>query len=111
MTKHPNYEFIVAFAEGKEVEYKSKGLDGAWDVWERVNNIGLFSDITSYEFRLKPEKKKTIGYRRYVWNSDTMGKMVDCCWEEAGQSVNCVSAMSCFIKWIDLDWQYEEIEE
>ena len=24
MTKHPNYEFIVAFAEGKEVEYKSK---------------------------------------------------------------------------------------
>ena len=47
MTKHPNYEFIVAFAEGKEVEFKLKGLDGAWDKWEKVLNIGTFANLLS----------------------------------------------------------------
>ena len=110
MTKHPNYEFIVAFAEGKEVEYKSKGLDGVWDVWEKVNNIGLFSDTTSYEFRLKPEKKKTVGYRRYVYKS-TLGVYTAILDEDGVITPSDVDRRDgVFVKWIDFDWQYEEIE-
>lgn len=110
MTKHPNYEFIVAFAEGKEVEYKLKGLDGAWDVWEKVCDISFLSDGGCYQYRLKPEKKKTVGYRRYVYKTE------DECYvstlDEVGfYTVEETESGAAFVKWIDLDWQYEEFEE
>lgn len=110
MPKHPNYEFIVAFAEGKEVEYKLKGLDGGWDVWETVSNLDFFSDAGCYQYRIKPEKNKTIGYRRYIWDSASFGRVVDCCYENFGQSAEDVSKMGCFVKWIDTEWQYAEYE-
>lgn len=109
--KHPNYEFIVAFAEGKEVEYKAKGLDGAWDKWEKVVAISKFANIDCYEFRIKPEKKKTVGYRRYVWNSENYGCVVGICYEGVGMKPETIERLHVVLKWIDLEWKYEEVEE
>lgn len=105
--KHPNYEFIVAFAEGKEVEFKVKGLDGAWDKWEKVSTIGTFSTPDYCEFRIKPEKKRTVGYRRFIWKAHDGDYFVDA-------AINCfkdVENEDDFIKWIDTELQYEEVEE
>jgi len=107
--KHPNYEFIVAFAEGKEVEYKLKGLDGAWDVWEKANNISLFSNTIDYEFRLKPENKKTTGYRRYI-DEGYSSCFVETCVENIGSQPETIEKIPSFICWLDTEWQYAEYE-
>ena len=57
---------IQAFAEGKEIEYRSKGFD---EEWRKLIQIpGLSYD--SFEYRVKPETK----YRPF--------KDADECWQE-----------------------------
>lgn len=57
---------IQAFAEGKEIEYRSKGFD---EEWKKVNEIPGLS-YSSFDYRVKSEPK----YRPF--------KDADECWQE-----------------------------
>lgn len=57
---------IQAFAEGKEIEFRSKGFD---EEWKKVNEIPGLS-YSSFDYRVKPEPK----YRPF--------KNADECWQE-----------------------------
>ena len=57
---------IQAFAEGKEIEFRSKGFD---EEWKKVNEIPGLS-YSSFDYRIKPEAK----YRPF--------KDADECWQE-----------------------------
>ena len=57
---------IQAFAEGKEIEFRSKGFD---EEWKKVNEIPGLS-YSSFDYRIKPEAK----YRPF--------KDADECWHE-----------------------------
>ena len=57
---------IQAFAEGKEIEFRSKGFD---EEWKKVNEIPGLS-YSSFDYRVKPEPK----YRPF--------KNADECWHE-----------------------------
>lgn len=57
MAKHPNYEFIVAFAEGKEVEFKYCE-SGPWYLVEYLHHLSDDSMI----FRIKPKTRMINGF-------------------------------------------------
>ena len=57
---------IQAFAEGKEIEFRSKGFD---EEWKKVNEIPGLS-YSSFDYRIKPKPK----YRPF--------KDADECWQE-----------------------------
>ena len=57
---------IQAFAEGKEIEFRSKGFD---EEWKKVNEIPGLS-YSSFDYRVKSEPK----YRPF--------KDADECWQE-----------------------------
>lgn len=57
---------IQAFAEGKEIEFRSKGFD---EKWKKVNEIPGLS-YSSFDYRVKSEPK----YRPF--------KNADECWQE-----------------------------
>ena len=57
---------IQAFAEGKEIEFRSKGFD---EEWKKVNEIPGLS-YSSFDYRIKPELK----YRPF--------KDAEECWQE-----------------------------
>ena len=57
---------IQAFAEGKKIEFRSKGFD---EEWKKVNEIPGLS-YSSFDYRVKPEPK----YRPF--------KDADECWQE-----------------------------
>lgn len=57
---------IQAFAEGKEIEFRSKGFD---EEWKKVNEIPGLS-YSSFDYRVKSEPK----YRPF--------KNADECWQE-----------------------------
>jgi hypothetical protein len=52
MAKHKHYDVIVAWAEGKEIQYRPFPT---WE-WINVNNFEP-SWFLSYEYRIKPEPK------------------------------------------------------
>lgn len=56
MAKHPNCEFIVAFAEGKEVEFKFD----EYSEWRKVQCIQRFDN--SHAFRIKPKTRMINGF-------------------------------------------------
>lgn len=45
---------ITAFVNGKDVQWKETGVDGAWSHWESVTELNMF-DHTGIEFRVKPK--------------------------------------------------------
>ena len=57
---------IQAFAEGKEIEFRSKGFD---EEWKKVNEIPVLSH-SSFDYRIKPEPN----YRPF--------KNAEECWQE-----------------------------
>ena len=57
---------IQAFAEGKEIEFRSKGFD---EEWKKVNEIPGLS-YSSFDYRIKPEPN----YRPF--------KNAEECWQE-----------------------------
>jgi hypothetical protein len=64
MKKHKWYNEIVAWAEGKTIQYKSRDTS-VWKDWQdsTYSNIPPFN--SAYEFRVKPN---TIKYRLYLCN-------------------------------------------
>ena len=55
MKPHKHAELIKAWADGAEIEYKSKFL-GTWHLFD--NNKDAWVD--SYEYRIKPEPKTDV---------------------------------------------------
>ena len=105
--KHKNYEWIVAWAEGKGVQCKGNGSDCVFDTWADVeNDIGAFTD-SSLMFRIKPEKKKSQVYRTYL-NTNGYARICDM---ETYNPVNLATLPTDFKQWIDKEWQYYEYEE
>jgi hypothetical protein len=97
--KHNNYEWIVAWAEGKDVQYK---IVNDWD--DVGNDIEFFQDV-GIMFRIKPEKKRSHGYRLYL---DEDG---DVCVISESTCPQAAEKYSFFKEWIDKEWQYYEYEE
>lgn len=88
---------ITAYAEGKEVEYRSKDDPYGWIVG---TDLGFSSN--RHEYRIKPEKVK-YKYKRYVYSDN----LLLCTDEHGEQSVNAIFSKG--IHWIDKEWQYIEV--
>ena len=114
-TKHKYYEYIVAFAEGKEVEYRNC----SWkkDEYCKVYHICAFDD-PMLEFRIKPEVRLTVGYRRYIakgdalqgWGDKYIVKLIlqgSHGEDNMNDGINPVG----FVHWLDTDWVYEEVQQ
>ena len=113
-TKHKHYEYIVAFAEGKEVEYLDPMLQTGWN---KVSDIGAFN-INFFRFRIKPEVRLTVGYRRYIAKGDALQGWCDKYIvklilqgshgeDNMNDGINPVG----FVHWLDTDWVYEEVQQ
>lgn len=122
--KHKHYEFIVAFAEGKCVEYlphPSLNFRHENTHWKPVVSAAMFEQ-DGIVFRLKPEQKKdrtcpatqgvvTVGYRRFIWKDEDGAYWVGT-WDDDG--ISCqkdIERLTDFVRWIDPDWRYEIVEE
>lgn len=110
-TKHKHYEYIVAFAEGKAVQYRlpqwSKGD------WGTIPPLGVYMfDDSRYQFRIKPEERKTIGYRQYYVEQ---GGSVFLCilFEQAEWATpdDIEENTEHFIAWKHTEWQYDIVPE
>lgn len=57
--KHKHYECIVAWAEGKQVQFCRDG--GEWFDCEPHTNLSLFPNFSlDYSYRIKPEPKPDV---------------------------------------------------
>ena len=66
----PNYEFKVAFEQGKKIECKRKG--DAWEDWNYTPDPEWLDD---YEYRIKPEESKPVTNRELArWLSQGNGE-------------------------------------
>lgn len=107
-TKHKNYEWIVAFAEGKVVECKGNTPDYAWNDWAEVKSLDVFDDRCNHLiYRLKPEEaQKSVGYRRFLYKCGGVACV--------GVAVEGIYPMpkdvKNLIREIDTEWQYEPVK-
>jgi hypothetical protein len=103
MTAHKWAEVIHAFADGKEIEWKY-GTD------EWLPPLAFGRDPISHpsgEWRIKPEKV-IIRYRRYI----VLSQGVYYVWSISpgfNNDIYKIETFSGFIRWIDTEWQEEEI--
>lgn len=77
--KHPNYEFIVAFAEGKQLQVRAKN-GGVWMDLDSERHAGPWeaSGMHILEWRVKPESR----WYRVASFRDANGKF----WTESADS-------------------------
>ena len=106
--KHRYYEFIKAYIEGKEVEYKYTACDFGDSRWEPVPNLAVFEWIP-VTFRIKPQKKKSVGYMCYKYKQN--GKTHIGILEEGDCYHFAYRGSLEQVEFIDNEWQYEEYEE
>ena len=109
-TPHKHAELIKAWADGVEIEYWNETTAK----WENV--IGTPTWNTKNNYRIKKNIVKTVGYRRYLMEED--GKCyvysvhedkLSPQWEAQAKTGFCDSPWK-FIKWLDTEFQYEEVE-
>ena len=93
--KHQHYDAIVAWAEGKPIQYRSKPSDP----WKPVFNPGWFA---SYEYRVKPEG---IKYRLYLYQLFEQPAEVLTC---APDDYKKVESLLGFVRWLG-DWKEVEV--
>lgn len=104
MNKHMHSECIIAWANGAKVQYKNFGR-GPW------RDAPSPSWLEECEYRIKPEPIKTVGYRRYIFKDLTGTYRVAVVSSLVSpDAIARDEQADWFIKWIDLEWQYEEIE-
>ena len=100
---------VKALSEGKTIE---RDIGGTW-----VATSGVLNFTNPPErYRVKPDIKKSVGYRRYLYRSvyesgETAKARAGVIWETAIYSQAAMNGFGLFIKWIDTEWQYEEYEE
>ena len=103
--KHKNAEYIIAFANGEEVEWHYSSVDFAYDHWQEVLNTSMF-DSPDVVFRMKPKTITTKGYKRYAYKQVPLGNwLVDTFIEGSNFKLTDREVL------IDKEWQYHVIEE
>ena len=109
MTEHKNAKWVKMFVEGKPVQWKMAGIDGAYHDWELVISLQQFDD-QGLMFRAKPNKQWSVGTRRYFYKNT--GRIFTG-WLHEGSSFFSEAETEDdpdFIKWLDKEWQYHEVE-
>lgn len=91
---------LNAAKEGKQIEQADAGHWYDSDIaFVNVSNV--------HQFRVKPEQRTTIGYRRFVY-WDGQDYVVDTC--SVGRNINIIEMDDGFICWIDTDYLYHFFE-
>ena len=108
MKKHPYDKYIRAFLDGKVVQFRANKED----TWELVKSLDWFAADMNYtcanEFRILPDQKKSIGYRRYVIAPPDGDFGVNSLWEGTWLP-DYVQRQPNFIEWLDTEWQYHTV--
>jgi hypothetical protein len=68
--KHKHYDLIVAWAEGKEIEYKD--YDSRWYV---INNP-MWHNLTEYRIKPEPQQEQEPQYLYLYRHIDTWEKLM-----------------------------------
>jgi hypothetical protein len=106
MKKHPYDKYIRAFLDGKVVQFRANKEDK----WELVTDLDWFTSDMDYtcanEFRILPDQKKSIGYRRFLWQRRDGEILVSILRETEPDGCDYWQEQSSFIEWIDTEWQY-----
>lgn len=93
-------KLLNAAKEGKQIEQADAGH------WY-ASDIAFVNVSNAHQFRVKPEQRTTIGYRRFVcW--DGQDYVVDTC--SIGRNINRLEMEEGFICWIDTDYLYHSFE-
>lgn len=102
-TPHKWADVIKAWADGKPIQWKSRYTE-IWESFDdKVQKVTPPFGASDIEWRIKPE---TVKYRRYLWQTST-GPRVGICMDAT--AVAALSAACAFIRWIDTEWQEEEV--
>ena len=94
---------MQAYAEGKDVQYREFGS------WCRVEHPSFDPFL---QWRVKPEPKKTVGYRVYYMFNDHLGIYTMFAWEDSdSERLDVIENNPHFLKWKHTEWQYDILEE
>jgi len=104
---HKHAELIKAWADGAEIEYLIRNTEWrtttqpAWD--------------QSTEYRIKKNIVKTVGYRRYYYVENDNYYVSSVYKDKYSESYRDNIKLEptdgwSFVKWIDNEWQYDEVE-
>ena len=106
--KHKNYDYIVAWAEGKNVQMRMKDTTE----WTPLINTVLFDEREDrYEFCVKPSVVTTNPYRRYVWKDNTGEYLIGLVYDyESPTFLKEVEEVENFVGWVDTEWQHCTVE-
>lgn len=101
----PHAAIIKAWADGAIIQCRSG--DGKWiDV---RNNLPTWAEREVY--RVKPKPINTVRYRRYAYRFSKAGDVAVAIQQETHPKyIADLERASYFVKWIDDEWQYHEIE-
>ena len=104
---HKHAELIKAWADGAEIDYLIRNTE-----W-RTTTQPAWDQCT--EYRIKKNIVKTVGYRRYYY-AENDNYYVSSVYEDkysdnwtAHVKLGPTDGWS-FVKWIDKEWQYDEVE-
>ena len=96
---------MQAYAEGKDVQYQD--YNGEW--WT-VDGGPTLND--RFIWRVKPEPKKTVGYRVYYVLNEHLGIYTMFAWEDSdSERLDVIENNPHFLKWKHTEWQYDIVEE
>lgn len=100
-TKHPNYEWIVAFAEGKQLQWENV-INGDWHDFDMETEDGPWADM-AVNWRVKPESR----WYRVALFKDANGKF----WTQSADSQTldeeAFTMNEEFVKWLTDRVEYE----
>lgn len=100
--KHPHYDSIVAWAEGKTIQVLCSG-DHYWYDWKLDDVAPAF--CRDNEYRVKPE---TIRYRTYLLRTVGVSRHYVCTVSEEANKEDPREEWDLFVRWLG-DWQEVEI--
>jgi hypothetical protein len=81
---HKWHDIICAWAKGAAIQFRLKDSDGLWHEWVDVKNPAWFGYGYEIEYRVKPEPKPDVVYKKYVYESG-IKKLCQC--DGAGANV------------------------
>lgn len=99
MTRHKHYDVIVAFAKGKQIQFKDEAMV-AWEDWPHSYAPAFFN---SSDYRVKPE---TLRYRVALCKESD-----DVLWTitiDNNRQGTDVESASYFVRWLT-DWVEVEV--
>lgn len=93
---------MQAYADGKEVQCLE--MAGWGDVLHPT-----FDPFFSW--RIKPEPKRTVGYRQYYFYDENNEILFATFWEDCDpRNLQLAENYEHFIKWKHTEWQYDDVE-